>query len=70
MWGHFQSDTFSKMIMQKQMLLHLRKTIMFCFSYAQLSDAAYCYWPLQLHQGKNQGAQVINCYLLSVAEEC
>jgi hypothetical protein len=43
---------------------------MFYFSYEQLSDAAYCCLPLQLHQGKNLGAQVINCYLLSVAEEC
>jgi hypothetical protein len=70
MWGHFQSDTFSKMIRQKQMLLHLRKTIRFCFSYEQSMDAVYCCWPLQLHQGMNPGAQVINCYLLSAAEEC
>jgi hypothetical protein len=42
MWGHFQSDTFSKMTKQKQMLLHLRKTIKFCFSYVQSSDAVYC----------------------------
>ena len=70
MWGHFRSDTFSKRIMQKQMLLHLRKTIKFCFSYAQSSDAAYCCWLLQLHQEKNQDAQVINCYLQSAAEEC
>jgi hypothetical protein len=70
MWGHFQSDTFSKMIRQKQMLLHLRKTIKFCFSYVQLLDAVYCCWPLRLHQGKNPDAQVTNCCLLSAAEEC